>query len=79
MYKVCFWLYAAIHPYDLATQLIAHEAGVIVTDPQGQPLAAPLDLETDCAWVGYANPAIQQQIEPAFRKALHSRGLLESL
>jgi len=65
------------HPYDLATELIAREAGVIVTDPQGQTLAARLDLETDCAWVGYANPAIQQQIEPAFRKALQSRGLLD--
>ena len=28
------------HPYDLSCELIAREAGVIVTDPRGAPLAA---------------------------------------
>lgn len=64
------------HPYDLATELIAREAGVIVTDPSGGPLAAPLDLEAEVPWVGYANPAIRAQIEPLLQSALRRRGLL---
>ena len=32
------------HPYDLSCELIAREAGVIVTDPRGRRLAAPLDV-----------------------------------
>ncbi len=64
------------HPYDLATELIAREAGIIVTDENGQPLRYPLDLETDCTWVGYANPAIRAQVEPAFSAALKRRNLI---
>lgn len=64
------------HPYDLATELIAREAGVIVTDERGQPLSALLNLEADCAWVGYANPAIQRQVEPVFQTALRRRDLI---
>lgn len=64
------------HPYDLATELIAREAGVIVTDAAGAPLSAPLDVEADVAWVGYANAAIRAQMEPALQAALRSRGLL---
>jgi fructose-1,6-bisphosphatase/inositol monophosphatase family enzyme len=64
------------HPYDLATELIAREAGVIVTDPAGAPLLAPLDVETDVAWVGYANERIRAQVEPLLQAALRSRGLL---
>jgi hypothetical protein len=52
------------HPYDLCAELIAREAGVIVTDAQGQPLRAPLDLHTSVAWIGYANEAIRRQLEP---------------
>jgi fructose-1,6-bisphosphatase/inositol monophosphatase family enzyme len=64
------------HPYDLSTELIAREAGVIVTDPSGRRLAAPLDVFTDVAFVAYANAAIQSQVEPALRAALRARGLL---
>jgi 3'-phosphoadenosine 5'-phosphosulfate (PAPS) 3'-phosphatase len=66
------------HPYDLSTELIAREAGVIVTDERGQPLDYPLNLEADCAWAGYANPAIRAQVESAFHAALEKRGLLNS-
>jgi hypothetical protein len=62
------------HPYDLCTALIATEAGVIVTDPRGNPLDAPLDTSTDVAWVGYANGKIRQQIEPHLQAALRTRG-----
>ncbi|HEX6540673.1 MAG TPA: inositol monophosphatase [Ktedonobacterales bacterium] len=66
----------ACHPYDLATILIAEEAGVLLTDGQGQPLDAPLDAQTDVAWVGYANAHIRAQIEPGLLAALARRGLL---
>ncbi len=64
------------HPYDLATELIAREAGVIVVDPSGTPIRAPLDIEADVAWVGYANQGVRGQIEPLLHEALRSRHLL---
>ena len=64
------------HPYDLATELIAREAGVVVTDHRGAPLDAPLDVEADLAWVGYANQAIRAQVEPLLQAALRRRGLM---
>lgn len=64
------------HPYDLATELIAREAGVIVVDPSGTPIRAPLDIEADVAWVGYANQGVRGQIEPLLHDALRSRHLL---
>jgi fructose-1,6-bisphosphatase/inositol monophosphatase family enzyme len=63
------------HPYDLCTELIAREAGVIVTGIDGAPLQAALAVEPDVAWVGYANAEIQAQIEPQLRAALAHRGL----
>jgi hypothetical protein len=63
------------HPYDICTELVARELGVVVTDARGGPLAAPLAVEPDVAWIGYANPAIRDQIEPLLRKALRERGL----
>ena len=63
------------HPYDLCTELIARELGVIVTDGRGEQLRARLDVESDVAWAGYANPAIRQQIEPLLQQALAARGL----
>lgn len=64
------------HPYDLCTELIAREAGVTVTDERGEPLRAPLGVEPDVAWVGYANEHIRREIEPRLRAALARRGLL---
>jgi len=64
------------HPYDLCTALIAREAGVIITDPSGAAVDAPLDLTTDVAWVGYANKALRRAIEPVLQAALRHRGLL---
>jgi fructose-1,6-bisphosphatase/inositol monophosphatase family enzyme len=63
------------HPYDLSTELIAREAGVIVTDPAGNRLSAPFDVFTDVAWIGYANRAIRDQVQPALRIALEEQGL----
>ena len=64
------------HPYDLATELIARELGVIVTDPHGRRLDAPLAVEPDVSWVGYANAGIRAQVEPLLQHALRRRGLL---
>jgi fructose-1,6-bisphosphatase/inositol monophosphatase family enzyme len=64
------------HPYDLCTELIARELGVIVTDERGQPLRAPLAVEPDVTWVGYANERIRAQVEPLLQNALRKRGLL---
>lgn len=63
------------HPYDVCTELIAREAGVIVTDERGGPLRALLQVEPDVAWAGYANEAIRNQIEPLLRAVLKKRGL----
>jgi fructose-1,6-bisphosphatase/inositol monophosphatase family enzyme len=67
------------HPYDVCTELIARELGVIVTDARGQLLQLPLDVESDVAWVGYANRHIREEIEPLLRRALNERGLLEDI
>ena len=63
------------HPYDLCTELIAREAGVVVTDERGEPLRAPLNVEADFAWVGYANDSIRSEIEPVLRSVLRERDL----
>jgi fructose-1,6-bisphosphatase/inositol monophosphatase family enzyme len=64
------------HPYDLSCELIAREAGVIVTDPRGARLAAPLDVTSDVAWVGFANSEIARTVGVALTAELRSRGLL---
>lgn len=64
------------HPYDLCTELIARELGVVVTDVRGEQLSAPLNTEADVAWAGYANAEIRREIEPLLLKALGDRGLL---
>ena len=66
------------HPYDLCTALIAEEAGVIVTDPYGRPIDAPLNVEADVAWAGYANAQIRTQVEPALHDALRARGWMRT-
>ena len=64
------------HPYDLCTELIAREAGVIVTGIDGFQLNAPLAVEPDVSWVGYANERIRETVEPLLQAALRERGLL---
>ena len=64
------------HPYDLCTEVIAHEMGVIITDARGDALRAPLNVEANIAWAGYANKYIREEIEPLLQRALKSRGLL---
>lgn len=65
------------HPYDVCTELIARELGVVVTDEFGKPLQTVLTVDADVNWVGYANEAIREQIEPLLAAALKKRGLVE--
>lgn len=64
------------HPYDICTELIAREFGVIVTDAKGGELNAKLAVEPDIDWVGYANSSIRRQIEPLLQESLKKRELL---
>lgn len=66
------------HPYDLCTELIAREAGVLVTDERGLPLRYPLDVDTECTWIGYANQTLRQRIQPALVDVLRNMDLLPS-
>ncbi len=63
------------HPYDLCTELIAREAGVLVSDVSGLPLRAKLNLDAEVSWVGYANSDIRSCVEPLLQRALISRSL----
>ena len=65
------------HPYDICCALIAEESGVIVTDPCGRPLDAPLNVEAEVAWAGYANARIRAQIEPLLQQELRARGWID--
>ncbi|HKG94513.1 MAG TPA: hypothetical protein VKA84_21545 [Gemmatimonadaceae bacterium] len=64
------------HPYDICTALIAEELGVAVTGADGGPVDAPLDIESDVAWAGYANAELSARVGRALREALRRRGLL---
>ena len=69
------WL-CCCHPYDLCTELIAREAGVVVTGARGGAVDAPLDVFTDVAWIGYANATLRDQIAPVLTEILEKRGLI---
>jgi hypothetical protein len=64
------------HPYDLCTESIARAAGVLITDERGRPLSPPLDVTTDCSWMGFANQALRDRVLPALTAELTSRGLV---
>lgn len=63
------------HAYDLCTELIAREAGVLVTDEFGGQLSAPLDLHTNVTWVGYANANLRDLIAPQLQSSMRRHGL----
>jgi fructose-1,6-bisphosphatase/inositol monophosphatase family enzyme len=58
------------HPYDCASMLIAEEAGVVLTDGKGDALDGPLDVTSGVSWVGYANAALRERIEPILQQFL---------
>ena len=67
------------HPYDMAGLLIGREAGLIITDAYGSEFDAPLEMLCGIDWFGYANEAIQNQIEKPLLSILESRGLFEKM
>ena len=64
------------HPYDLCTELIAREAGVLVCDEDSNPLRAPMNLAEDVNWIGYANQHVRELVEPVLLCALRNHRLL---
>mgnify|MGYP002624233977 FL=1 len=58
----------ACRPYDLATWLVAQQAGCVVRDPFGAPLDAPLDVTTNVAFACYANEALAEALVPIVRE-----------
>ena len=65
------------HPYDLCTELIAREAGILVTNEYGKRLVAPLDVTTNMSWLGYANEHIYQQVNPILQELFQQHNLLK--
>jgi len=66
------------HPYDLCTELVAREAGVLVTDETGAQLNSAMNLEADVSWAGYANSHIRALVEPLLQRAIQRHGLRTS-
>ena len=58
------------HPYDLCTELIAREAGALITDRRGRRLDEPLSIHPNLSWIGYANEAFRAQVEPKLLELL---------
>lgn len=52
------------HPYDLSAALIAQEAGIILLDSKGMTIDYPMDLNTNCCWIGYANQGLFDLMHP---------------
>lgn len=63
------------HPYDLCTELIAREAGVLMADEKGHQLRCPMNLDADVSWVGYANREIRDLVEPVLKENIQKHGL----
>ncbi len=57
----------ACRPYDLATWLVATEAGCVLRDPLGAPLSAPLDVTTNVGFACYANEQLAAAMIPVVR------------
>jgi fructose-1,6-bisphosphatase/inositol monophosphatase family enzyme len=66
----------AAHPYDICTELIAREAGVIVTALDGGPLRNPLAVDDNVSWLGYANSALHRLVAPILSRLLAEYGLI---
>lgn len=64
------------HPYDLAATLIATESGCIVKDAYGDDLNNPMDLHTNCSWVGYANNRLFEEIHPIVIEELKALSII---
>ena len=63
-------------PYDACTALVAVNAGVIVTNPDGSPFNPPLDVTTNLGFAAYANRDLANRLQPIVMTALRECGLL---
>lgn len=59
-------------PYDLCTQLVASNAGVVVCDPFGNPLNCTLDVTSNIAYAAYANAELAARLQPIVTAALNA-------
>ena len=66
----------AAHPYDLCTELIARQAGAIVTSLDGEPLRYRLAVDEDVSFLAYANAALRALVEPPLQALLREYGLV---
>jgi len=57
-------------PYDLATLLVWHEAGVPVLDEHFEPLDAPMDTESKLSVIAFANEELRGKLLPHLRAAM---------
>lgn len=58
------------HPYDVCAHLIGLEAGIVITDANGNPLNCPLNTTESVDWIAYANKDIQEEVWPALKTIL---------
>ena len=63
------------HPYDVCTELIAREAGIVVCKANGTALDAPLDVGSPVSWVAFANEALAATVLPALQEALRQHDM----
>lgn len=63
------------HPYDVCTELIAREAGLVVCQANGMPLDAPLDVNSPVSWVAVANETLAHSLIPVLQQALRTHGM----
>jgi len=67
------------HPYDLSASLIAEEAGCVLVNINGERLDYPMDLETNCTWICYANESLKSSIHPILINEMKNLGLLSEI
>lgn len=63
------------HPYDVAGALVAQNAGAVITDGFGRPLAPELNVHSGVHWCGFANETLARQIQPVILRWLHEQGI----
>jgi fructose-1,6-bisphosphatase/inositol monophosphatase family enzyme len=73
------WIGLTCHPYDISAHLIGTEAGLHITNAEGQPLNPPLDTCSPVDWVAYANHDIQDEVEAVFLDLLRKYGLIAGM
>ena len=63
------------HPYDLATWLIAHEAGVVMLSPNGAAFESAAEAVSDTGWIGFAHQALAERYRALLLRMLEKHGL----